>query len=41
MDKADRIKLKQLISRIAKKHGLSAEIVENIVNSPTYLLMKS
>jgi hypothetical protein len=34
MDKADRIKLKQLISTIAKKHGLSAEIVENIVNSP-------
>jgi Glu-tRNA(Gln) amidotransferase subunit E-like FAD-binding protein len=34
MDKADRIKLKQLISTIAKKYGLSAEIVENIVNSP-------
>jgi hypothetical protein len=34
MDKADRIKLKQLISKIAKKHGLSAEIVENIINSP-------
>jgi hypothetical protein len=34
MDKVDKIKLKQLIAKLAQKYNLSEETIKNIVESP-------
>lgn len=34
MDKADKIKVKNLMARIAQKHKLPLSVIENIINAP-------